>query len=309
MNASVPRIDKGRSRWAAQSNAAPPARGKQTVIMYGVLLVAVQPALIVSTRSSLCTSAWLAARFRRSDEQDIIVFDVTQKLDRNSNSASPDVEAFEAGRIPGARFLDVGSRLSRPELRNARGDLLHNMLPDAEQFASEMAAAGVKDGSHVVLYSSGHVMWATRVWWLLHSFGFQGHVSVLDGGLDAWTAAGCPVERGAPASPPVVMPSFPGAAGLAVRQCRTGAMVDKYAVLEAIQSPRATVIDSLKPATFSGAEPSRYGRRGHITSAVNIPYPSVVDSRSGCFFPSTRIREAFKAASVALDGDGLLLAY
>ena len=30
-------------------------------------------------------------------------------------------------------------------------------------------------------------------------------------------------------------------------------------------------VDTLKPSSFDGSKPSRYGRRGHIASAINVP--------------------------------------
>ena len=101
--------------------------------------------------------------------------------------------------------------------------MLHNLAPSPEQFAAELSRQGVDDDSHVVLYSSSKVMWATRVWWLLDSFGFEGQVSVLDGGLKAWTRAGGGTESG-------VAPQKPTPTTLPIRQARYRAFVDKDAV-------------------------------------------------------------------------------
>ena len=100
-----------------------------------------------------------------------------------------------AVRPPAALHPLAALRLSRQDQRTAEGALLHNMLPTSAQFATELGAAGVSDESHIVLYSSTKVMWATRVWWMLRSFGFRGELSVLDGGLKAWTAAGGEVAQ------------------------------------------------------------------------------------------------------------------
>lgn len=53
--------------------------------------------------------------------------------------------------------------------------------------------------SHVVVYDcSDHgVFSAPRLWWTLRLCGHDG-VSVLDGGLRAWSAAGLTMETGAP---------------------------------------------------------------------------------------------------------------
>lgn len=266
------------------------------------------------TPSSLVSPQWLADRLA---DDDMTILDVTQDLDRATNTVTPDLSAFAAARIPGARFLDVPNNLSRRGLESARGVELHNMCPSEVQFAQELSKLGLNDASHVVLYSSRHVMWATRVWWLLHCFGFRGRVAVLDGGLEAWRAQGLPTESGT-ALPPQLKP-LPGADGgatarpsLPIRQCRDGAIVDKAGVLAAINDPSVTVVDSLKPAGFSGAKTSRYGRRGHISSAINLPYTTVVDGSSGCFYGREQIREAFEAVgwrATNAAGGGTMLAY
>ena len=61
-------------------------------------------------------------------------------------------------------------------------------------------------------------------------------------------------------------------------------------------------VDTLKPASFDGKS-SRYGRRGHIRTAVNVPYTSLLDE-AGCFLPEPELRRAFAGV-----GDEPVLAY
>ena len=238
-------------------------------------------------RSSLVSAPWLKINL---NDPKIRVLDVTQALDRTTNTVSPSVDTYMTSHIPGARFVDVGGRLSTPNPK------LHNLAPSPEQFAAELSRQGVDDDSHVVLYSSSKVMWATRVWYLLDSFGFEGEVSVLDGGLKAWTRAGGGTESG-------VAPQKPTPTTLPIRQARYWAFVDKDDVLKAIEEGDRPIVDTLKPASFDGSKPSRYGRRGHIRTAVNVPYTSLLDE-AGCFLPEPELRRAF--AGVAEDG---LVAY
>ena len=232
-------------------------------------------------RSSLVSAPWLKDNL---GDPKIRVLDVTQVLDRTTNTVAPGVDTYMTSHIPGARFVDVGGRLSTPNPK------LHNLAPSPEQFAAELSRQGVDDESHVVLYSSSKVMWATRVWYLLDSFGFEGEVSVLDGGLKAWTRAGGGTESG-------VAPQKPTPTTLSIRQARYRAFVNKEDVLRAIDE-EITLVDTLKPASFDGSKPSRYGRRGHIRTAVNVPYTSLLDE-AGCFLPEPELRRAF--AGVAED--------
>ena len=236
-------------------------------------------------RSSLVSAPWLKDNL---GDPKLRILDVTQVLDRTTNTVAPAVDTYMTSHVPGARFVDVAGRLSTPDPK------LHNLAPSPEQFAAELSRQGVDDESHVVLYSSSKVMWATRVWYLLDSFGFEGQVSVLDGGLKAWTRAGGGTVSGVEPKPtPTTLP---------IRQARYRALVDKEDVLRAIDEEK-TLVDTLKPASFAGSKPSRYGRPGHIASAINIPYTALLDD-SGCFLPEAELRRAF--AGVAEDG---LIAY
>ena len=224
-------------------------------------------------RSSLVSAPWLKDNL---GDPKLRVLDVTQVLDRTTNTVAPAVDTYMTSHVPGARFVDAAGRLSTSDPK------LHNLAPSPEQFAAELSRQGVDDDSHVVLYSSSKVMWATRVWYLMTSFGFEGEVSVLDGGLKAWTRAGGGTVSGVEPKPtPTTLP---------IRQARYRAFVDKEAVLRAIDEEK-TLVDTLKPASFDGSKPSRYGRRGHIRTAVNVPYTSLLDE-AGCFLPEPELRRA-----------------
>ena len=131
-------------------------------------------------------------------------------------------KSFVAGHIPGADFLDVQGELSRA------GTPLKFMMPSVEHLARAFGRHGLGDGGRVVLYSIGTMMWATRVWWMLRSLGFD-NAAVLDGGLDRWQAEGRAIETGDPKGyPPATFTPRP----------RPGRFVDKTAVQAAIGDPR-----------------------------------------------------------------------
>jgi len=175
---------------------------------------------------------------------------------------------YEQGHIPGAGFLDLPNELSRQDAP------VHFMMLPAEQFAAVMSRHGVGDGTRVVLYSRDRIMWATRVWWMLHVMGFE-EAAVLDGGFEAWQADGRPVSS-APAAYP---------AARFVARPRPGLMVDKQTVAAALGDAGTRLINTLSEADFEGALPSRYGRPGHIPGSVNLPWPSLTQPESNLLIP------------------------
>ena len=90
---------------------------------------------------------------------------------------------FEAAHIPGAVFADFLDEFSEPD-----GPFMFT-LPTPERIARVAGAIGIGEGAHVVAYTQDLPTFAPRLWWLLRHYGFDA-VSVLDGGLAAWRAAG-----------------------------------------------------------------------------------------------------------------------
>src|SRR5690606_37645690 len=91
-------------------------------------------------------------------------------------------------------FLDIPGALS-----DATTGLGLTMLP-AHVFAQRLEDLSVSDDSTVVLYSAGQIMWATRVWWMLHSIGCD-RALVLDGGYQKWKQEGGPIDDRVPSLP------------------------------------------------------------------------------------------------------------
>jgi thiosulfate/3-mercaptopyruvate sulfurtransferase len=194
-------------------------------------------------------------------------------------------KTFVAGHIPGAGFLDLQGELSASDTR------LKFMMPPAEQLARAFGRSGLGDGARVVLYSIGTMMWATRVWWMLRSLGFDG-AAVLDGGFDRWQAEGRAIETGDPKGyPPATFTPRP----------RPGRFVDKATVLAAIGDPRTVTVNALGPQFHQGLEPSRYGRPGRVPGSVNVPAASLVDPATKRFVSPADALASFAAAGVAKD--------
>jgi thiosulfate/3-mercaptopyruvate sulfurtransferase len=175
---------------------------------------------------------------------------------------------YEAGHIPGAGFFDLPGELSRDDAP------VHFMMLPPDAFADVMGRHGVGDGTRVVLYSRDRIMWATRVWWMLHAMGFD-DVAVLDSGFEKWLAEGRPVSTEPCAYPPAAFTPRP----------RPGLFVDKTDVLQAIKDPSVRLINTLSEPDFRGEESSRYGRPGRIPGSVNLPWPELTAPGTNLLIP------------------------
>jgi len=226
----------------------------------------------------LVSTEWLEANL---DDPNLRVFDATVHL-IPSTPGPYRIESgradYEAAHIPGAAFIDLYRDLSDTDAP------LPFTKPSDENIAKALGAVGIEEGSHVVVYSTTTPMWATRVWWMLRASGFA-NVSVLDGGFAKWAAEKRPVETQSNSYPSAELKLRP----------RGNAWADKQAVLAAIDDETICTINALSPGVFSGTSSTSYGRKGHITGSVNVPYASMLNE-DGTYRSEAELRALFETS-------------
>ncbi len=126
--------------------------------------------------SPLVSVDWLADHL---DDPDLIIADVRWYLAEPGRGR----QAYLDGHMPGAVFVDVDTDLT------ARDGPGRHPLPSPEVFTSRMASLGIDAGTRVVAYDDVGGWVASRLWWMLDALG-NDRVAVLDGGIEAWVAAG-----------------------------------------------------------------------------------------------------------------------
>jgi thiosulfate/3-mercaptopyruvate sulfurtransferase len=114
-------------------------------------------------------------------------------------------DAYVAGHLPGATFLDLETTLS--DHRPGAG---RHPLPEPRTFAAAMAARGIGAVHQVIAYDDAGGTIAARLWWMLDALGYPS-VAVLDGGLQAWADDGGALTSDVPTRPPVDPPAVPAA--------------------------------------------------------------------------------------------------
>jgi len=227
---------------------------------------------------ALVSTQELAERLATADAR-LRLFDATVHL-RPANPGPYTVESgradYEAAHIPTAAFADLNGELS-----DAKSPLRFT-LPSVAQLEAALSSLGLSNGDHCVVYSSTAPMWATRLWWMLRSLGFD--AQVLDGGLGKWRAEGRAVTRGAERYAPGQFRASP----------RTGLWADRDEVLRSIGDGAVCTINALTASSHAGTSATHYGRPGHIAGSVNLPYPSLLNA-DGSFKPVADLRSAFDA--------------
>ena len=185
-------------------------------------------------------------------------------------------EKYMQGHIPGAAFMDLIETFSDTTTG------LGFSLPDPGVIAESLGRLGISNDSEVVVYSTGHLMWATRAWWLLRYVGHQ-RAAVLDGGFQAWRDLGLPVAKD-----PIERP----AAGYRP-QPDASLFTDLEGMRQAMTDPGACTVNALSPEVYAGTGAMNYGRPGHIPGSVNVHYEDLL--AEGRFKPAAGLTEALQA--------------
>jgi thiosulfate/3-mercaptopyruvate sulfurtransferase len=211
--------------------------------------------------SPLVRAAWL---LKHREQPDLRVVDARFLLGRPDAGA----ELYRAGHIPKAVFVDLERDLSDPVRPDRVGG--RHPLPAPEVLAARLGALGIGDDQVVIAYddpSSGQGFYAAHLWWVLRYLGHDA-VRVLDGGVNAWTAAGGALEAGTVALTPAVFSPHP----------RATMLVNADEV--ARRSEQTVLIDSRAPERYRGELEPLDWKSGHIPGAVNLNWAGgVLDGR------------------------------
>lgn len=221
------------------------------------------------------STSWLAERL---DAPDIVVVDGSWYLP--AMERDPDAE-FRAAHIPGAVRFDIDT------VKDQASPLPH-MLPKPEAFASAMRALGIGDGSTIVIYDGAGLFSAPRVWWTFRVFGAR-DVSILEGGLPAWSAEGRPIEDG---------PARPRTRRHFTARLDHSAVADLADVRRALATGAAQMVDARPADRFRGEAPEpRPGlRSGHMPGSLNLPSNELLEN--GRLRQPAALRAALERAGV-----------
>jgi len=233
----------------------------------------------------LVETDWLE---RHLNDSNLRIFDCTVSASPNPDKSAKfpfkftnGFGSFNEGHIQGAGFLDLLGDLSDTTSE------LPFLMPSEQQLANALSKAGINDDSRVVLYGTTDPIWAARVWWILHSLGFD-NVTVLNGGWQKWSAEERPVSTKACTYSP----------GNFTARVRPDCFVGKGEVSAAIGNDDVRTINALPPMMYSGNGGPVFGRKGRIAGSVNVPFASLHDPDTGAYLPVGQLQEKFDAVGV-----------
>jgi thiosulfate/3-mercaptopyruvate sulfurtransferase len=202
-----------------------------------------------------------------------VLIDVTWNL-----AGPPGRDAYDAGHLPGAYFVDLDTELAGPP-----GPGRHP-LPAATTVTATLRRTGVGPDTQVVVYDAANSMAAARAWWIFRYYGLP-NVRVLDGGLAAWQSAGGELTTDVPGDGAGGFTATPG--HLPLLDAEGAAELTKTGVL----------LDARAPERFAGEVEPMDPVAGHIPGATNAPTAANV-TEDGHFLTAADLRARFQALGV-----------
>lgn len=228
----------------------------------------------------------------------LMVFDCSFDLTQPSAGAQQHAQAH----IPGAVHADLNHHLSaRHGVPGSSGTLTaqeadkpasggRHPLPSRERFAMWLCSVGFANDMQAVVYDRQGANHCGRLWWMLKWAGHDA-VAVLDGGLQAWQAAGGTVAAGE--EPAHFQSNFQLKKPL--RQ-----LVTASEVLSRLGQPAQTVVDARAGARYRGEVEPLDPVAGHIPGALNRPFTENIGA-DGRFKPAADLRAEFNALLAGRD--------
>jgi len=165
--------------------------------------------------------------------------------------------AYSRGTVPGAVHLDLDEDMASAVRRHGG----RHPLPDMGEFAAKLGALGVGDRHEIVVFDDSGSMYAARAWWLLRYAG-KDQVRFLDGGLDAYLAAGGPLSTDPPAHAPAKF----------TLRLRPGMVVDADFLAGALSLEGLLLLDARAPERYRGEVEPLDPKAGHIPGAIDRHY-------------------------------------
>lgn len=221
-----------------------------------------------------------------------MVFDCTFDLMQPSAGQAQ----YAAAHIPGAVYASLETDLSARHGAPGRHGVLvahdeglpasdgRHPLPSREKFAEWLSSVGFRNDMQAVVYDRNGMNFCGRLWWMLKWMGHDA-VAVLDGGLQAWQAAGGGVTGD----------DEPGhfQSNFVIGEPLTR-LVGTQDVARRLGDPDQTIVDARAGARYRGEVEPLDPIAGHIPGALNRPFGENLGP-DGKFKPAAQLRREFES--------------
>lgn len=217
-----------------------------------------------------------------------MVFDCSFDLMRPDDGE----EQYRSVHLPGAVYAHFDRALSAHDLVDGDGQRRRHPdavcggrhpMPRRERIVEWLSAIGFRNDMQAVVYDRSGATYCGRLWWMLKWVGHEA-VAVLDGGMQAWQAAGGQLASG-------LEPTCPRSQFALGSELRSLVTVEQ--VLDRLGRPDQTIIDARGAPRYRGESEPVDPVAGHIPGALNRPFTDNVGP-DGKFKSPSILRQEFE---------------
>jgi len=191
-------------------------------------------------------------------------------------------EEFARGHIPGARHFDL-------YFVNCDDTDPAPLTSFTRMWANLLGWRGVRETDTIVFAGGFTDYHAARGFWFLEYLG-HADVHLLDGGMEAWTAAGLATTRDGDVPKPVKY-AFTAAEDL---------VATYQSILDAMKNPDCVIVDNRSPEEFDGSD-RRAKHGGAIPTARHRDWEDLYDHGTGCMKAAADLRDSFESIGATPD--------
>jgi thiosulfate/3-mercaptopyruvate sulfurtransferase len=245
------------------------ATGLRSLTVAVVLALTGAVPVLAAGAAPLVDTGWLEQHLH---DRNLVVLDVRSAIDGGGT------KAYVAAHIPGSVHTDYDQGGWRVTVHN-----VPFMLPSILEIQNLIGDLGIDQNSRVVVVPAGVSFTdfgsAARVYWTLKVAGVP-DVSILNGGVAAWKAAGLPMQSGNNKPTPKTLFVDPNKKPLA----------DLADVEKILKSGGATLVDARPAPFFKGKEKApKVAAYGHIPGAIDVDSADFYDAKSNKLKPKAEL--------------------
>ncbi len=218
--------------------------------------------------------------------------DVISAADLAKISKNNDVVVVYAGASDGYKVHITGA-VSVPHTSLCTNEPVRNLIKSPAEMAKDLGAAGVSADKKIVVYDEGSGKYSSRMYWILKYLGAS-DVKVLNGNMKAWKAARKPIT-GSPTK---------SKSATFTAKADTDQLATMDEVKKAVGNASYVLVDARTPEEYAGTAETEL-RKGHIPSAVNVNYETVLDSK-GLLKSNDQLKALFESKGITKDKTAIL---
>lgn len=208
-------------------------------------------------------------------EDKLVIVDCRFEL-KNTNAGR---WAYEQAHLPNAIYAHLDEDLSGEIIAGVTG---RHPLPTVDVFVQTLSCWGIGNASQVVVYDDKGGAIAARLWWMLQWVGHQ-QVAVLNGGIQAWQAAGFECHKDTVQPQPSTF----------IPHVQHDLLVDATFVEKATESNTFCLLDARAAERYRGEVEPIDPIAGHIPTARSAPFIENLDADKR-FLPKEILKRRFE---------------